>query len=140
MTATEGEHPDSGCRPSSQTTGGEDEDQYTFEAYYRIQVLPQVQIVPTVQYIRDPVLNPSVDDLRVTGIRLRATCKAKAPCSSSVSATGGMTATGLEPTDTLTRQRRRMERTGAFRKTEIHRPGEGCAGRPGGRKQLVWRE
>jgi carbohydrate-selective porin OprB len=47
-------------------------DQYTFEAYYRLQVLAQLQIVPSVQLILDPADNPSIDSLWVPSLRVRA--------------------------------------------------------------------
>lgn len=60
-------------RPPTESTSGEAKNQYTIEAYYRVQVLPHLQIVPDVQYIRDPAFNASVDSLWVPGLRVRAT-------------------------------------------------------------------
>jgi len=51
---------------------GSDENQYTFEMYYRLQLLRQVQLVPDVQYIVNPANNPSTNSLWVVGLRLRA--------------------------------------------------------------------
>jgi len=61
------------ARPPSAAGVDSRTDQYTFEAYYRIQVLPQVQIVPDVQFIVNPGLDPSLDNLWVLGVRVRAT-------------------------------------------------------------------
>lgn len=51
---------------------GSDENQYTFEAYYRLQLLRQVQLVPDVQFIVNPANDPSTSSLWVVGLRLRA--------------------------------------------------------------------
>lgn len=51
--------------------GDRGRDQYTFEAYYRLQVLKGVQITPDVQWIRNPAYNTSVDNLWIVGLRLR---------------------------------------------------------------------
>jgi len=47
-------------------------NQYTFEAYYRLQLLRQVQLVPDVQFIANPANDPSTSSLWVVGLRLRA--------------------------------------------------------------------
>jgi porin len=60
-------------RPPSDVTGEEHKDQYTFEAYYRLHVVPQVAITPDVQFVVNPALTPSEDSLWVLGLRLRAT-------------------------------------------------------------------
>jgi len=60
-------------RPPTDTTGGNAVDQYTLEAYYRVQFFHHLQIVPSVQYIIDPAYNQSVDDLWVLSLRARAT-------------------------------------------------------------------
>jgi len=59
-------------RPSEGSTGDQVRNQYTLETYFRWQVLPQVQIVPSIQLILDPALNPSVDNLWVPSLRVRA--------------------------------------------------------------------
>ena len=59
-------------RPATESAADNSRDQYTFEAYYRLQVLPQLQIVPSVQLILDPADNPSIDSLWVPGLRVRA--------------------------------------------------------------------
>lgn len=60
-------------RPPADATRGKVEDQYTFEAYYRLHVLPQVAITPDLQFIVSPTLDPSEDRLWIFGLRLRAT-------------------------------------------------------------------
>jgi porin len=52
---------------------GKVEDKYTFEAYYRLYLLPQLAITPDVQFIVNPTLDLSEDSLWVLGLRLRAT-------------------------------------------------------------------
>ena len=59
-------------RPATESAADNSRDQYTFEAYYRLQVLPQLQIVPSVQLILDPADNPSIDSLWVPSLRVRA--------------------------------------------------------------------
>jgi len=51
---------------------GSDENQYTFEAYYRWQPVKHLQIVPDIQYIVNPANSPSTSSLWVVGLRLRA--------------------------------------------------------------------
>lgn len=51
---------------------GSDEDQYTFEAYYRWQPVKHLQIVPDIQYIVNPAYNPAVHSVWVVGLRIRA--------------------------------------------------------------------
>jgi len=48
-------------------------DQLTVEAFYRIQIAQNLAITPSVQYLKDPALNPVDDEIWVTGLRLRAT-------------------------------------------------------------------
>jgi porin len=60
-------------RPPTDATEREAEDQYTFEAYYRLNVLPEVAVTPDVQFIVNPALDPTEDSLWVLGLRLRAT-------------------------------------------------------------------
>ena len=47
------------------------DDQSTIDAYYRVQVTPEVAISPTLQVIFDPVRNPDEDQVYVLGIRTR---------------------------------------------------------------------
>lgn len=60
------------ARPPSASPGARVENQYTFETYYRLQLLPHVQIVPSVQFIDNPPNNPTSDSLWVLSLRLRA--------------------------------------------------------------------
>ena len=55
------------------TAAEQNDDQFTFETYCRIQLLPQLQITPSVQLIVDPVLAPRTQILWVPGVRGRAT-------------------------------------------------------------------
>ncbi|SDL63953.1 carbohydrate porin [Aliiruegeria lutimaris] len=48
-----------------------DETQFTTEAFYRFNISPDLQITPSIQYIRDPLLNPGQDDLTILGLRAR---------------------------------------------------------------------
>lgn len=59
-------------RPPEEATAGQSEDQYTFEAYYRIQALPELAITPDVQFIVNPALDPSEESLWILGLRVRA--------------------------------------------------------------------
>jgi porin len=60
------------ARPPAASPGARVENQYTFETYYRLQLLPHVQIVPSVQFIANPPNNPTADSLWVVSMRLRA--------------------------------------------------------------------
>ncbi len=50
---------------------GFDDTQFTTEAFYRFNISPDFQITPSIQYIRDPLLNPGQDDLTILGLRAR---------------------------------------------------------------------
>ncbi|MEV8468994.1 carbohydrate porin [Fluviibacterium sp. DFM31] len=50
---------------------GFDETQFTTEAFYRFNISPDLQITPSIQFIRDPLLNPAQDDLAILGLRAR---------------------------------------------------------------------
>ena len=43
------------------------------EAFYRFHITPNLAITPDLQYIKDPSLNPGVDDLWVASLRARIT-------------------------------------------------------------------
>lgn len=58
-------------RPDPATTGGSHRNQYTFETFYRWQVLPQFQIAPGFQWIVDPAYAPSESGLAVFSLRSR---------------------------------------------------------------------
>jgi porin len=47
------------------------DDQNEIDAYYRVQLTPEIQIGPTFQIIFDPVRNPDEDTVYVLGIRTR---------------------------------------------------------------------
>ena len=47
------------------------DNQSTIDAYYRIQVTPEIQVGPTLEIIFDPVRNPDEDTVFVWGIRTR---------------------------------------------------------------------
>jgi len=60
------------ARPPAASPGARVENQYTFETYYRLQLLPHVQIVPSVQFINNLPNNPTADSVWVFSMRLRA--------------------------------------------------------------------
>ncbi|MCK5362583.1 MAG: carbohydrate porin, partial [Gammaproteobacteria bacterium] len=45
--------------------------QYTLEVFYRMRLTTSLTVTPDIQYIRNPALNPVVDDLWVFGFRAR---------------------------------------------------------------------
>lgn len=47
------------------------DDQITMEAFYRFQLTQQFALTPTLQYLKDPALNPLDDSLWVFGLRAR---------------------------------------------------------------------
>ncbi|MHC4119523.1 MAG: carbohydrate porin [Planctomycetota bacterium] len=47
------------------------DDQKEIDAYYRVQMTPRIAFGPTLQYIIDPVRNPSEDEIYVVGVRAR---------------------------------------------------------------------
>jgi len=54
-------------------TADSDIDQYTVEAYYKLQVFKRLLVVPGVQYIMNPANNPSEDGLWLWSLRTRLT-------------------------------------------------------------------
>ena len=50
---------------------GIDGDQLTVEAFYRFSISPGLQITPSIQYIKDPLLNPSASSVTLFGLRAR---------------------------------------------------------------------
>ncbi len=50
---------------------GIDGDQFTLEAFYRFSISPGLQITPSVQFISNPLLNPSQDSITLFGLRTR---------------------------------------------------------------------
>jgi porin len=49
------------------------EDQYTAEAFYRLQLAPNLAVTPDVQLVVDPALDPDEDSVLFFGVRLRLT-------------------------------------------------------------------
>ena len=47
------------------------DDQVTMESFYRFQLTQQFALTPTVQYLKNPALNPVDDSLWVLGLRMR---------------------------------------------------------------------
>jgi porin len=60
-------------RPNDALFGSGLDDQYTVEAYYRLQVAKEFSITPGVQLLIDPALNPEEDSIWVFGLRARFT-------------------------------------------------------------------
>lgn len=58
-------------QPNTTTIGQGLDDQYTVEAFYRFQLTQQLAITPSIEYIRNPALNPNDDALWIAGIRVR---------------------------------------------------------------------
>ena len=58
-------------QPNETSFGSGLDDQYTAEAFYRFQLAPQLAITPSIEYIKNPALNPSDDSLWVAGLRMR---------------------------------------------------------------------
>ncbi len=50
---------------------GIDGDQFTLEAFYRFSISPELQITPSLQFISDPLLNPTQDSIMLFGLRTR---------------------------------------------------------------------
>jgi porin len=57
--------------PNESTFGPGLDDQLTVEAFYRLQVTPELALTPSVELIKDPALNPRNDTLWVLGVRAR---------------------------------------------------------------------
>lgn len=47
------------------------DDQYTTELFWRYQLTRELAVTPSIQYIKDPALNPAEDDLWAFGLRMR---------------------------------------------------------------------
>jgi porin len=47
------------------------DDQSTIDAYYRVQLTPEIQVGPTFEVVFDPVRHPDKDTVFVWGIRAR---------------------------------------------------------------------
>ncbi len=57
--------------PNENSFGTGLKDQKVYEVYYRYQITQQLAITPDIQFILDPALNPTHDELWVLGLRLR---------------------------------------------------------------------
>ena len=58
-------------RPNRETFGPDVHDQYTVEAYYRMQVVDRLAVTPDIQLIKNPALNRDDDFVWVAGLRAR---------------------------------------------------------------------
>ncbi len=58
-------------QPNDDVFDAASDDQYTLEAYVRLQVLPRLAITPDIQLIKNPVSNPEDDMIWVAGLRAR---------------------------------------------------------------------
>ena len=47
------------------------DDQYTLEAFYRFQLTQQIAVTPSIEYLKNPALNPEEDSIWVFGLRAR---------------------------------------------------------------------
>ncbi len=48
-----------------------DGDQFTLEAFYRFSISPGLQITPSLQFISDPLQDPTQDSITLFGLRTR---------------------------------------------------------------------
>ena len=58
-------------QPNESSFGPGLDDQYTAEAFYRFQLTQQLAVTPSVEYIKNPALNPEDDSIWVIGVRAR---------------------------------------------------------------------
>ena len=58
-------------RPNKDTFGPGLDDQWTFEVFYRWQVLRELAVTPSLQLLIDPALNPDESTIWMLGLRLR---------------------------------------------------------------------
>ena len=58
-------------RPNREMFGTDVRDQYTLEAYYRLQVVDNLAVTPDIQLIKNPALNTDDDFVWVAGFRAR---------------------------------------------------------------------
>jgi len=49
-------------------------DQYVVEAFYRLQLTPELQLTPDIEFIVNPSFNPTEDLIVVFGLRARLVC------------------------------------------------------------------
>jgi Carbohydrate-selective porin, OprB family len=57
--------------PNSATFGSGLDDQYAVEAFYRWQISREIAFTPSVEFFKDPALNPEEDKIWMIGARLR---------------------------------------------------------------------
>ena len=57
--------------PNSTVLGPGLGDQYGIEVFYRWQVTKETAVTTSIQYLKDPALNPDEDNLRLLGLRAR---------------------------------------------------------------------
>ena len=57
--------------PNESSFGPRLDDQLTVEAFYRLQITPELALTPKFEFIKDPALNSENDSLWVIGIRTR---------------------------------------------------------------------
>ena len=57
--------------PNNSSFGNGLDNQQTVELFYRFQLAKQLAITPDIQYIKNPALNPTEDDLVILGLRAR---------------------------------------------------------------------
>jgi len=48
-------------------------DQWTAEIFYRMQLSQNLQLTPSIQYLKDPALNPEESKIWIAGLRMRLT-------------------------------------------------------------------
>lgn len=58
-------------RPNKEIYGTTDDDQYTIETYYRLQVLKHLQLSPDIQLLLNPAFNPDEDRVWIFSLRAR---------------------------------------------------------------------
>jgi len=58
-------------RPPGEIDGPRLDDQWTIEAFYRLQLFPHMTITPDVQLLFNPAQNPQEDLIWVLGLRAR---------------------------------------------------------------------
>ena len=58
-------------RPNREIFGTTDDDQYTIETYYRLQVLNHLQVTPDLQLLLNPAFSPDEDRVWVFSVRAR---------------------------------------------------------------------
>ena len=47
------------------------DEQWTAEVFYRLQLSQNMQLTPSIQYLKDPALNPEESRIWIAGLRLR---------------------------------------------------------------------